>query len=148
VNDRIRARLKAYFPGYELFLNLAAMGLLAFLLLLFGGCSPRVYNPYPYESETKYEVNSKTHFKSGPIHIVGEASCPYILFTIPLCTRQDLASVAFNRMYQQANIEGLSAHLVNVTHDAYLTANLFLIFFIDHHAVSADVIVYEKISAD
>jgi hypothetical protein len=81
VNPRIRSRLKDYFPANELFLNLAVIGVLAFLLLWFGGCSPRHYNPYPYEPETKYELDSKTKFTSGPIHIVGKASCPYILLT-------------------------------------------------------------------
>ena len=79
---------------------------------------------------------------------MGKADCPYILFTIPLCKRQDLASVAFKNMYEQAKLEGQSALLVNVTHDAYLGANLFYLFFIDHHAVSADVIVFEQASQD
>jgi hypothetical protein len=51
-------------------------------------------------------------------------------------------------MYQQAKIEGQSAVLVNVTHDAYLGTNFFYLFFIDRHAVSADVIVFEKTSED
>jgi len=148
VHQKIRIRLKACFSVHELFLNLAAIGILAFLLLWFGGCSPRFYTPYPYEPETKYELDSKTKFKSGPVHIVGKASCPYILLTIPLCKRQDLASVAFSNMYQQAKIEGLSALLVNVTHDAYIGTNFFFLFYIDQHAVSADVIVFEMAADD
>ena len=144
----VGSRLKDCFPAKGLFLNLAAFGLLAFLVFLFGGCSPRQYNPYPYEPETKYEIESKTKFASGPVHIVGRASCPYILLTIPLCKRQDLASIAFSNMYKQAKIEGQSALLVNVTHDSYLATNFFYLFFIDRHAVSADVIVFETISED
>ncbi|UCE63906.1 MAG: hypothetical protein JSU59_01750 [Nitrospirota bacterium] len=93
-------------------------------------------------------MNSNTKFTSGPVHIIGKASCPYILFSIPLCKHQDLASVAFKKMYQEAKIEGLSAQLVNVTHDAYLGTNVFYFFFVDNHTVSADVIVYEKSSDD
>jgi len=148
VDDNIRAGLKASIPTNVSLRNLAAIGLLSFLLLLFGGCSPRVFHLSSQKSETSYTVNSKTKFTSGPVHIVGKASCPYIFFTIPLCKHQNLASVAFRNMYQQAKIEGLSAQLVNVTHDAYLSTNFFYIFFIDHHAVSADVIVYENISDD
>ena len=94
------------------------------------------------EMEAEFRLDSPD-FKTAVVHAVGRGSCHYILFSIPLCRRADIASVAWEEMRRQANLDGRSGQLVNVFEDRYLRNNLFTLYFQEVYTVSADVIVFE-----
>ncbi len=92
--------------------------------------------------ETEFRLDSP-NFKTTAVQVSGRASCHYILFSIPLCRRQDIASAAWEQMRKEANLDGRSGQLVNVFEDDYLRNNLFSLYFQEIYTVSADVIVFE-----
>lgn len=92
--------------------------------------------------ETEFRLESP-NFRTSAVHVTGRASCHYILFSIPLCRRQDVASAAWERMRQEAGLDGRPGQLVNVFEDDYLRNNLFNLYFQEVYTVSADVIVFE-----
>lgn len=92
--------------------------------------------------ETEFRLDSP-NFKTTAVQVSGRASCHYILFSIPLCRRQDIASSAWEQMREQASLDGRSGQLVNVFEDEYLRNNLFSLYFQAVYTVSADVIVFD-----
>ena len=94
------------------------------------------------ELEAELRLDSP-NFETSAAHVVGRASCHYILFSIPLCRRGDIASVAWEEMRRQADLDGRSGQLVNVFEDGYLRNNFFSLYFQEVYTVSADVIVFE-----
>jgi hypothetical protein len=94
--------------------------------------------------EADFHLDSP-NFRTTVAHAVGRASCHYILFSIPLCRRQDIASAAWEQLREQANLEGRSGQLVNIFEDDFVRNNLFGLYFLDVYTVSADVIVFEDV---
>lgn len=92
-------------------------------------------------AESKLTLDAP-NFETSVAHASGEAKCFYILFTIPLCDDQSLATIAWQRMRQEAQMEGKSAQLVNIFEDSGLDWNFFYIFYEESYTVSASVIVY------
>ena len=111
------------------------------LTLALTACNSSHYDQTYRYAEAKFRLES-ANFKTGVTHATGEASCLYMLFSIPLCRDQNLATVAWNKMRTEAQIEGKSAQLVNVFEDQALRWNLFYLVYMEHYSVSADVIVY------
>ena len=91
--------------------------------------------------ETEFRLSSP-NFGTDVVHAVGRASCHYVLFSIPLCRRQDIASVAWEQMRKEASLDGRSGQLVNVFEDNFLSNNLLGFYFQEVYTVSADVIVF------
>jgi hypothetical protein len=91
--------------------------------------------------EGEFQLESP-NFQMAATQVKGRGSCNYFL-SIPLCRRPDIASIAWEELHKQANLNGRSARLVNVAEDAYHSRNLFFIYYQRVHAVSANVIVYE-----
>jgi hypothetical protein len=77
------------------------------------------------------------------VHAVGEASYFYILFSIPVCKNQNIATVARQEIRLEAKMEGKSAQLFDVLEDHSIRWNFFYIFFLEYFSVSANVIVYQ-----
>jgi hypothetical protein len=92
--------------------------------------------------ETEFRLDSP-NFKTTAVHVSGRATCHYILFSIPLCRRQDVASVAWEQMRREANLAGRSGQLINVHEDAFTRNNFFTLYFQEVYTVSANVIVFE-----
>jgi hypothetical protein len=121
---------------------------LAILLSLFvylggsAGCATGGVSRSRVEMEAEFRLDSP-NFKTTAVHVVGRGSCHYILFSIPLCRRPDIASVAWEEMRKKANLDGRSGQLVNIFEDAYLRNNFFTLYFQEVYTVSTDVIVFE-----
>lgn len=106
------------------------------------GCATGSVSRTHLEMEAELRLDSP-NFKTDAVHVVGRGSCHYILFSIPLCRRPDIASVAWAEMRERANLDGRSGQLVNVFEDGYLRNNFFTLYFQKVHTVSANVIVFE-----
>jgi hypothetical protein len=106
------------------------------------GCATGTVTRTRIDMETEFRLDSP-NFKTTAVHVSGRATCHYILFSIPLCRRQDVASVAWEQMRREANLAGRSGQLINVHEDAFTRNNLFTLYFQDVYTVSADVIVFE-----
>jgi hypothetical protein len=106
------------------------------------GCATGGLSRSRVEMEGEFRLDSP-NFRTTVTHAVGRGSCHYVLFSIPLCRRQDIASVAWEEMRGKANLEGQSGQLVNVFEDRYLRNNLFRLYFQEVYTVSANVIVFE-----
>lgn len=106
------------------------------------GCRTHSFDQVMRFPESEFPLNSP-NFDMDVVHATGEASCFYILFTIPLCKDQNLATIAWNQMRQQAQLEGKSAQFVNIFEDSSLRWNLFYIFYGEYYSVSANAIVYK-----
>jgi hypothetical protein len=111
-------------------------------LLGSAGCATGGMVRTRVETEAEFRLDSPD-FETAVVHAVGRGSCHYILFSIPLCRRPDIASVAWEEMRGQANLDGQSGQLVNVFEDRYLRNNFFALYFQEVYTVSANVIVFE-----
>ena len=56
------------------------------------GCATGTVTRTRIDMETEFRLDSP-NFKTTAVHVSGRATCHYILFSIPLCRRQDVASV-------------------------------------------------------
>jgi hypothetical protein len=113
------------------------------LALIVGGCSTHQFDQTSRYAEVKFPLES-ANFETGAVHAIGEASCLYILFTIPVCKHQNIATIAWQKMRREAEMEGKSAQFVNVFEDHSLRWNFFYIFYQEYYSVSANVIVYKQ----
>jgi hypothetical protein len=119
--------------------------MVALLLVLLGGtlgCATGGIVRARVEMEAEFRLDSP-NFKTTVTHAVGRGSCHYILFSIPLCRRQDIATVAWEEMRKQAELDGQAGQLVNIFEDDFLRNNLFGLYFQEVYTVSANVIVFE-----
>ena len=112
------------------------------LSLIMVGCSLHNFGQTSRYAESKFPLDS-ANFKTDVVHAVGEASCFYILLSIPVCKNQSIATIAWKKMRNEAQMEGKSAQFVNVLEDHYFRWNLFYIFYQEYYSVSANVIVYQ-----
>ena len=117
---------------------------IAMLLITFSitGCSLHGVGQTPLVSKTDFVLNSP-NFVMETVNATGQASCFYILFSIPLCKDQNLATAAWEKMRKKAHLEGKSAQFVNVAIDRSLNWNLLFLFFQESYSVSANTIVYQ-----
>ena len=113
------------------------------LALITVGCNLHNFEQTSRYAETKFVLDS-ANFETEVAHAEGEASCFYILLTVPLCKNQNIATIAWNRMRDQAQMEGKSAQFVNVFEDHSVRWNFLSIFYLEHYSVSANVIVYKQ----
>ncbi len=118
----------------------------AFAATLFGagGCAVRTASRSPWDAETEIILRSP-NFETAVVHAVGTASCDYVLFMVPLCANQSIATRAWNDMTRQANVDGQAAQYVNITVDDVVRWNALGLWFRQVYAVSADVIVYHDV---
>ena len=114
------------------------------LLIIFfiAGCSNHGIKKTTLASKTDFALNSP-NFVMETVNATGQASCFYILFSIPLCKDQNLATAAWEKMRKKAHLEGKSAQFVNVAVDRSLNWNLLFLFFQENYSVSANTIVYQ-----
>ena len=113
------------------------------LSLVMVGCSLHNFDQTSRYAEAKFSLDS-TNFETEVVHAGGEASCFYILLSIPLCKNQNIATMAWKEMRSEAQMEGKSAQFINVFEDHYFRWNLFYIFYQEYYSVSANVIVYQQ----
>lgn len=113
------------------------------LSLIAVGCNLHNFEQTSRYAETKLVLDS-ANFETEVAHAEGEASCFYILLSIPLCKNQNIATIAWNRMRDQAQMEGKSAQFVNVFEDHSVRWNFLSIFYLEYYSVSANVIVYKQ----
>lgn len=112
------------------------------LLLIPTGCKVHGISQTNLDVKTEFDLNSP-NFTMETVNVSGQASCFYILFSIPLCRDQNLAILAWKEMRQGAHLEGKSAQFVNVIEDRSLKWNFLFLFFQDNYSVSANTIVYK-----
>ena len=112
------------------------------LTLTTVGCNLHNFEQTTRYTETKLTLDS-ANFKTELAHAKGEASCFYILLSVPLCKNQNIATIAWNRMRDRAQMEGKSAQFVNVFEDHSVRWNFLYIFYLEYYSVSANVIVYK-----
>ena len=122
-----------------------------FFMLAFAqiitGCSAHHLNQTSRYAEVKFQLDAD-NFTTSATLVAGEASCAYILFTIPLCKNQSLAAIAWDKMRKQAQLDGKSAQIVNIFEDHSLRWNIFYIFYQQHYSVSGNVITYRQTHSD
>ena len=106
------------------------------------GCATHQFGQTHRTADSEFPLSSP-NFETTIVNAKGEADCLYILFSIPLCKQQNLATIAWGRMRQEAQLEGKSAQLVNVFENRSLKWNFFYIFYVEYYTVSANVIVYK-----
>ena len=112
------------------------------MILFISGCSTHGIKQTALVSKTDFTLNSP-NFVMETVNATGQASCFYILFSIPLCKDQNLATAAWEKMRKKAHLEGKSAQFVNVAVDRSLNWNLLFLFFQENYSVSANTIVYQ-----
>lgn len=117
------------------------------LSLVMAGCSLYKLDQTTRYAEAKFSLDS-ANFETAVVHAAGEASCLYILFSIPVCKNQNIATLAWQKMRYEAHMEGKSAQFVNVFEDHSLRWNFFYLFYQDYYSVSASVIVYKQSELD
>ncbi|RLA16824.1 MAG: hypothetical protein DRQ62_15665 [Gammaproteobacteria bacterium] len=113
------------------------------LSLTIMSCSSHQVGHTSRYSETKFPLDS-ANFETGVVLAAGEASCLYIIFSIPLCEHQNIATIAWQEMRKEAQMQGKSAQLVNVFEDYSLRWNFFYFFYQEYYSVSGNVIVYKQ----
>ncbi len=106
------------------------------------GCAVRTASRSTRDPETEIFLRGP-NFQTAVVHAVGTASCDYVLFMIPLCANQNVATRAWEEMSRQAGVQGRAAQYVNVAVDDFVRWNLLGLWFRQVYAVSADAIVYE-----
>lgn len=125
-----------------LYALIARLNLLVFALII-SACSTHHFDQSARYAEVKFPLQS-ANFETDAVHAVGEASCLYILLTIPVCKNQNIATIAWQNMRREAQMEGKSAQFINVFEDHSLRWNFFYIFYQEYYSVSANVIVYKQ----
>jgi len=106
------------------------------------GCSTGGVLRARYDAETEIRLDAP-NFRTTAVHVSGRASCHYVLFSIPLCRRQDIASAAWEQMRAEAALDGRMAQLINIAEDQHVRNNLFGLYFQDVYTISADVIAFD-----
>jgi hypothetical protein len=101
------------------------------ILLTLTGCNVHGISQTNLDVKTEFDLNSP-NFTMETVNASGQASCFYILFSIPLCRDQNLATLAWEEMRQGALLEGKSAQFVNVIEDRSLNWNFLYLFFQDN----------------
>ena len=132
-----------FFRAQRILHSLIAWGSVLTLSLITVSCNLHNFEQTSRYTETKFTLDS-ANFETEVAHAEGEASCFYILLTIPLCRNQNIATIAWNRMRDQAQMEGKSAQFVNVFEDHSVRWNFLSIFYLEHYSISANVIVYKQ----
>ena len=132
----------AYFRTLRTLRSLISRVTVLTLSLIIVSCSLHNFDQTSRYAEAKFLLDS-ANFETEVVHAVGEASCFYILLSVPLCKNQNIATMAWKEMRKEAQMEGKSAQFVNVLEDHYFRWNLFYIFYQEYYSVSANVIVYK-----
>ncbi len=119
---------------------------MVYLVVIAGiaGCTTSHFAQTTQYAESEFPLDAP-NFEMDVVHAVGEASCFYVLFSIPLCEDQSIATIAWERMRREANMEGKSSQFVNIFEDRSLRWNFLYLFYLDNYMVSANVVVYKKI---
>jgi hypothetical protein len=115
--------------------------LLTAAVACIAGCTVRTGTRSAWTPETEI-VLDEPNFETAVVHAVGSASCDYLLFMVPLCWNQNIATRAWDEMSRRAAVEGRPAQYVNVTVDDFVRWNVVGLWFRQMYTVSADVIVY------
>ena len=142
MNIRPRLRNIIFLQILRVLYSLTGLTIFAFSLII-SGCNLRTFEKTSRYEETKFILDS-TNFETGVVHATGEASCFYILLSIPVCKHQNIATIAWDKMRHEAQMEGKPAQLVNVFEDHSVRWNFLYIFYQEHYMVSANVIVYKQ----
>lgn len=143
MNSRARLLNMKFSQALRVLFSLMARVTVLTLSLIIVGCSLHNFDQTSRYAEAKFTLES-ANFETEVVHAVGEASCFYILLSIPLCKNQNIATIAWKKMRHEAQMEGKSAQFVNVLEDHYFRWNLFNIFYQEYYSVSANVIVYKQ----
>ena len=143
MNSLLRQGNMNFFRARPVFHSLIPRATVLALSLITVGCNLHNFEQTSRYAETKFSLDS-ANFETEIAHAVGEASCFYILFSIPVCKNQNIATIAWDKMRDQAQIEGKSAQFVNVFEDHSVRWNFLSIFYLEYYSVSADVIVYQQ----
>ena len=143
MNTRPRFLSMKIFRALRVLYSLMARVTVLALSLIIVGCSLHNFNQTSRYAEAKFSLES-ANFKTEVVHAGGEASCFYILLSIPLCKNQNIATMAWNKMRNEAQMEGKSAQFVNVLEDHYVRWNFLYIFYQEYYSVSANVIAYKQ----
>ena len=141
MNAIFRLKTPLSYTGHR---NRAIVSRIAVLLitLVITGCNIHGISQTNLDVKTEFTLNSP-NFAMETVNASGRASCFYILFSIPLCRDQNLATLAWEKMRQEAYLEGKSAQFVNVMEDRSLNWNFLYLFFQENYSVSANTIVYK-----
>jgi hypothetical protein len=89
-------------------------------------------------SLTQIELR-ESNFETSDVHVVGEATRQYVFF-IGVEGPPDTMSAAWERMREQAGIEGEAAQFVNVTEERTYRWMFLPFYYRKVYTVSADVI--------
>ena len=122
--------------------SLTGFNIIVFSLII-SGCNVRTFDQTSRYEETKFVLDS-ANFETDVVHVTGEASCFYILLSIPVCKHQNIATIAWQKMWHEAQMEGKSAQLVNVFEDHSVRWNFLYIFYQESYSVSGNVVVYKS----
>ncbi len=106
------------------------------------GCSTHNFDQTSRYTEAKFLLDA-ANFETELVNAAGEASCLYILVSIPVGEHQNITTIAWNKMRQEAQMEGKSAQFVNVVEDHSLRWNFLYLFYQEHYSVSGNVIAYK-----
>ena len=142
MNSLPRLRNMNFFRSQRILHSLITRVSILALSLLIVGCNLHNFEQTSRYTETKFTLDS-ANFETELAHVKGEASCFYILLSVPLCKNQNIATIAWNRMRDRAQMEGKSAQFVNVFEDHSVRWNFLYIFYLEYYSVSANVIVYK-----
>lgn len=110
--------------------------------LVGSGCKTQDFTRTRTDLEAEFRLD-RPNFKTAAVQLEGRASCHYVLFSIPLCRRQDIASAAWEQLHAEAGLGGRSAQLVNVFEDQFRRNNLFGLYFKDVYTVTADMVEFD-----
>lgn len=122
--------------------RLSTLVLLLAAALAAGGCKTQDFSRTRTDLDAEFRLD-RPNFKTTAVQLEGRASCHYVLFSIPLCRRQDIASAAWEQLRGEAGLGGRSAQLVNIFEDQFRRNNLFGLYFQDVYTVSADVVEFD-----
>lgn len=116
--------------------------ILAFSIII-QSCSTHNFEQTSRSAETKFILDS-ANFDTEVVFATGEASCVYILWSIPMCEHQNIMTTAWGNMRQEAQMEGKSAQFVNIVEDHSLRWNFLYLIYQEYYSVSGNVIVYKR----
>jgi hypothetical protein len=123
-------------------LRRSALALLLGTALAGNGCATQDFMRSRTVLDAEFRLD-RPNFKTSAVQLEGRASCHYVLFSIPLCRRQDIASAAWQQLRAEAKLDGRSAQLVNIFEDQFRRNNVLGLYFQDVYTVTADVIEFD-----
>jgi hypothetical protein len=123
-------------------LRRSALALLLGTALAGNGCATQDFMRSRTVLDAEFRLD-RPNFKTSAVQLEGRASCHYVLFSIPLCRRQDIASAAWQQLRAEARLDGRSAQLVNIFEDQFRRNNVLGLYFQDVYTVTADVIEFD-----